>query len=81
MDFHGQSQDDGCLGCPSGTYYLLGCITFLENVVRTHPTGSGINGGHIEKQFAALAVILCGVFGSCVPKGTTSGSGGSLGIQ
>ena len=44
-----------------GLPYLLDCIAILENLVRTHPTSTGINVGHIEKRFAALCVVFCGV--------------------
>ena len=46
----------------------------MGNVVRTHPTGPGIDGDHREKQLPALCVVFCGVFGRCVLKGTASGS-------
>ena len=81
MDFQMRSQGlqgAGWLGAPFGTSYFLGCITIPGDVVRTHPTGPGINCGHIEKQFAALCIVFCGVFESCVPKANLTISGSTL---
>ena len=66
-----------------GLLYLLGCIAILGNFVRTHPTGPGINGGHIEKRFAALCVVFCGVLKAVYQRVllVDQPKRGSLGIQ
>lgn len=58
---------------PFETYYSISCTAIPRNGVGTHPPSSGISGGHMKKQSAALCVVFCGGFRSCVPKGTTSG--------
>lgn len=40
-------QDDGRIGCPSETYYPLGCTALLGDVVGTHPTATSICSGYM----------------------------------